>query len=513
MEVTKVLHMNKGMGDASYAKNSLLQQKVILMTKSITDEAISSLYNNLSSRETICIADLGCSSGPNTFLSVSQFIQTIDKERKKKGRHKSPEFHVFLNDLPSNDFNTIFQLLPTFHQSLRKQNMGEDGLLFDPSNCFVTGVAGSFYTRLFPSNSLHFVHSSYSLHWLSQVPDGIKNNKGNIYLTSTSPTSVHKAYYEQFERDFVTFLKYRSEELMKNGRMVLTMLGRKNEDRFSQGCSYEWELLATTLKLLIAQQKVILMTKSITDEAISSLYNNLSSRETIRIADLGVAGSFYTRLFPSNSLHFVHSSYSLHWLSQVPDGIKNNKGNIYLTSTSPTSVHKAYYEQFERDFVTFLKYRSEELMKNGRMVLTMLGRKNEDRFSQGCSYEWELLATTLKLLIAQESIDEEKVNSFNIPLYNPSPSEVMYIVEKERFFTIDILKTSEIQRNSCDDEKYDMAKSFRSVAEPLLVSHFGHDELNMDQVIHKYNQVIANDRKAMEKIMFVNVTVSLTNIN
>ena len=108
------------------------------MTKSITDEAISSLYNNLSSRETICIADLGCSSGPNTFLSVSQFIQTIDKERKKKGRHKAPEFHVFLNDLPSNDFNTIFRLLPTFHQSLKKQNMGEDGSLFDPSNCFVT---------------------------------------------------------------------------------------------------------------------------------------------------------------------------------------------------------------------------------------------------------------------------------------------------------------------------------------------------------------------------------------
>ncbi|KAL3371008.1 hypothetical protein AABB24_007839 [Solanum stoloniferum] len=123
MEVTKVLHMNGGMGDASYAKNSLLQQKVILMTNSITDEAISSLYNNLSPRETICIADLDCSSGPNTFLPVSQLIQTIDKERKNKG-HKSLKFHVFLNDLPSNDFNTIFRLLPTFHESLRKKIYG-----------------------------------------------------------------------------------------------------------------------------------------------------------------------------------------------------------------------------------------------------------------------------------------------------------------------------------------------------------------------------------------------------
>ncbi|KAM3345067.1 hypothetical protein P3S68_024776 [Capsicum galapagoense] len=68
MEVTKVLHMNGGIGDTSYAKNSLLQQKVILMTKPIADQAISSLYNNLSHGETLCIADLGCSSGPNTFL-------------------------------------------------------------------------------------------------------------------------------------------------------------------------------------------------------------------------------------------------------------------------------------------------------------------------------------------------------------------------------------------------------------------------------------------------------------
>ncbi|MCD9641736.1 hypothetical protein HAX54_028163 [Datura stramonium] len=358
MEVDKVLHMNGGIGDSSYAKNSLLQQKVILMTKSITDEAISALYRSLFPAETICIADLGCSSGPNTFLTITELIKTIDKERNAKG-HKLPEFHIFLNDLPSNDFNSIFQSLHEFHEDLRKQNIGVDGL-------FVTGVAGSFYTRL----------------------------------------------------------------------------------------------------------------------------------------------------FPSNCLHFVHSSYSLHWLSQVPDGIKNNTGNIYLTSTSPTSVYKVYYEQYERDFVTFLKYRSRELVKGGRMVLTMLGRKNEDRFSKGCTYEWELLATTLKFFIAQGSIKEEKVNSFNIPLYNPSPREVMYIVEKEGSFTIEVLETSEIHRNSCDDENYNMVQSFRSVAEPLLLSHFGHDdELNMDQVFDKYREIFTSDSKAKEKIMFVNVIVSLSKRN
>ncbi|KAK6804173.1 hypothetical protein RDI58_001957 [Solanum bulbocastanum] len=105
-----------------------------------------------------------------------------------------------------------------------------DGL-FDPPNCFVAGVAGSFYTRLFPSKRLHFVHSSYSLHCLSQVPDGIENNKGTIYASSTSPSTVLKAYI--YERDFATFLKYHSEELVKGGRMVLTMPGRENEHHLS----------------------------------------------------------------------------------------------------------------------------------------------------------------------------------------------------------------------------------------------------------------------------------------
>ncbi|KAK6804194.1 hypothetical protein RDI58_001978 [Solanum bulbocastanum] len=161
------------------------------MTKSITDEAISALYRSLSNGETICIVEFGCSSRPNTFLSVSQLIKTIREECTSNGQ-QLPEFHVFLNDLPGNDFNTIFRLLLTFHEDLKKQNMRSGHGLFDPPNCFVAGVAGSFYTRLFPSKKLHFVLSSYSLHWLSQVPDGIENNKGTIYASSTSPSSVLK---------------------------------------------------------------------------------------------------------------------------------------------------------------------------------------------------------------------------------------------------------------------------------------------------------------------------------
>lgn len=74
-----------------------------------------------------------------------------------------PELRVLLNDLPGNDFNRVFIALPEFYAKLRKESgIGSEG-------CFVSAGAGSFYSRLFPAKSLHFVHSSSCLHWLSQV--------------------------------------------------------------------------------------------------------------------------------------------------------------------------------------------------------------------------------------------------------------------------------------------------------------------------------------------------------
>ncbi|KAG8474604.1 hypothetical protein CXB51_031223 [Gossypium anomalum] len=245
MEVVQVLHMNGGVGETSYANNSFVQQKVITMTKPITEDAITKLYCSTYPEE-IAIADLGCSSGPNTFFVVSELIKVVDSVRQKICQ-KSPEYQVFLNDLPGNDFNTIFRSLSIFQNKLREQL----GPGIGP--CFFTGVPGSFYGRLFRKNSLHFVHSSYSLQWLSQVPQGLESNKGNIYMASTSPPNVLKAYYEQFQQDFSLFLKCRSEELVDGGRMVLTFLGRRSDDPSSKECCYIWELLAMALNDMVLE--------------------------------------------------------------------------------------------------------------------------------------------------------------------------------------------------------------------------------------------------------------------
>ena len=138
-----------------------MQRAVISKVKPTLQESVIAAYHS-EFPECLRIADLGCSSGPNTLTVASDILDTIDATSRCLNK-KPPVFQVFLNDLPGNDFNTIFQSLPSFYDRLEK----EKGANFGP--CFITGMPGSFYGRLFPNNFIHIIHSSYSVHWLSQV--------------------------------------------------------------------------------------------------------------------------------------------------------------------------------------------------------------------------------------------------------------------------------------------------------------------------------------------------------
>ncbi|PNX97229.1 salicylate O-methyltransferase-like protein [Trifolium pratense] len=247
MDLAHVLHMNGDVEEASYANNSLIQQKAISLGTSSRIKAITNLYCAVYPRS-FAIAELGCSSGPNTLSVISEVIKVVEKLCQELN-HKSPEYKIFLNDLPGNDFNSVFKSLDNFKNKLRDEIETEMG------PCYFFGVPGSFYDRIFPNQSLHFVHSSYSLHWLSKVPNGVDNNKSNIYVTNTSPSNVLKAYYEQFHIDFSLFLKYRAQELVEGGCMILTFLGRESDDPLAlgKGSSYGWELLAMALNDMVVE--------------------------------------------------------------------------------------------------------------------------------------------------------------------------------------------------------------------------------------------------------------------
>ncbi|OMO75217.1 SAM dependent carboxyl methyltransferase [Corchorus olitorius] len=77
MEVFEVLHMNKGNGETSYAKNSTVQSKIISVGKPIMEEAVLELSCNSNVIESMGIADLGCSSGPNTLSVISEIMDMV----------------------------------------------------------------------------------------------------------------------------------------------------------------------------------------------------------------------------------------------------------------------------------------------------------------------------------------------------------------------------------------------------------------------------------------------------
>ncbi|KAE8733160.1 hypothetical protein F3Y22_tig00001478pilonHSYRG00219 [Hibiscus syriacus] len=227
MTEAKVLRMNAADHEINYANNSVFQKAVISKVTSIIEESIRDMFKEIGPA-CIKVTDLGCSSGPNTFETISQVIDTIHGICKRE-ELKFPEFEVLLNDLPDNDFNSVFE-----------------------------EFAGSFYDRLFPTTTLHFVNSSYALRWLTKVSHLTKtiisflNNKGNVYMARSSPPNAFQAYAHQFHKDFTNFLSFRSKEIIPQGRMVLTFMARKNADPSNK--DYGWEFVVKSLLDLVAQK-------------------------------------------------------------------------------------------------------------------------------------------------------------------------------------------------------------------------------------------------------------------
>lgn len=108
--------------------------------KHIVVEAIKKVLVSRSWPKNIGIADLGCSSGPNTFSNMRDIVEAVDGAAMATSR-KAPEFRVYLNNLPTNDFITVFQSLPNWYRELKTS-----------SRVYVAAYPDSFYGRLFPDN-------------------------------------------------------------------------------------------------------------------------------------------------------------------------------------------------------------------------------------------------------------------------------------------------------------------------------------------------------------------------
>ncbi|XP_059666386.1 probable caffeine synthase 4 [Cornus florida] len=237
MDVKEALYMNRGEGENSYAKNSKFTQKVASITKPIIENSVHSLFSKgFHPSKLLNVADLGCSAGPNTFSVMKTVKETVEKECKELNC-QTPELQFYLNDLPGNDFNSLFKGLSGFCD----QTQG--------ASCYAVGVPGSFHGRLFPRNTLQCPLAFSGL----TSNEGLPLNKGKIYISTTSPPVVREAYRTQFQEDFSMFLKSRSEEMVPDGCMVLILHGRQSADPLDKESCWVWELLAEAIADMISQ--------------------------------------------------------------------------------------------------------------------------------------------------------------------------------------------------------------------------------------------------------------------
>ncbi|KAL2612938.1 hypothetical protein R1flu_024630 [Riccia fluitans] len=263
-ELNALLAMKGGEDDASYAKNSHTQAQGFRFVQPVLQAAIHRM--ELPSRQGVVrIADLGCSSGPNTITHMNLIVNTLVSRYaaakasavaaapqqqlttttsspssnslscSRRASGGAPEFEVYFADLPSNDFNSLLKHISRDHHSRYHQRDVRATGTVSSSGYFSSCVAGSFYGRLFPRASIHVVFSSFSLHWLSKIPDVVQRtdspayNSGYVWIHG-GKSVVARAYAEQSRRDLLCFLKARAEEMVSGGLMFLVLKGRKDSD-------------------------------------------------------------------------------------------------------------------------------------------------------------------------------------------------------------------------------------------------------------------------------------------
>ncbi|KAK9925790.1 hypothetical protein M0R45_023055 [Rubus argutus] len=217
----------------------------------------------------------------------------------------------------------------------------------------------------------------------------------------------------------------------------------------------------------------------------------------------GVPGSFYGRVFPTSSIHFVHSSCAIHWLSRVPKEVVDrnspawNKGHICY-SNSTDEVTRAYEAQYVKDMECCLHARAQEVVYGGLMVLTFPGRPDGSPHSHSWpNVTLQHVGSCLVDLVRKGVVSEEKVDSFNVPMYSMSPQELEAAVKRNGCFStksLGIEIMAGLPRPLVDDNlslSQMLASHTRAGMEGIIKKQFGEEIL--DDLFNLYSQKCEHD--------------------
>ncbi|CAI9102610.1 OLC1v1000907C1 [Oldenlandia corymbosa var. corymbosa] len=227
----------------------------------------------------------------------------------------------------------------------------------------------------------------------------------------------------------------------------------------------------------------------------NTLFNALPHDRQYMVA--GVPGSFHGRLFPKSSINLMNSSAAVHWLSKVPEVVSArdsplyNKGRITYARSS-SQIVEAFRTQFYCDMKDFFNARSEELVPGGILAILMPCRPQGTSPSESMSIRvTECLGDTLVDMANEGIINEDLIDSFNLPLFFPMASEMEEIVtSSENQFIIEKLVEQPVAINLITYDKDQYSSQMRAVVESVFCQRFSPQVV--DELFRRYPEKLRN---------------------
>ncbi|GFZ15938.1 S-adenosyl-L-methionine-dependent methyltransferases superfamily protein [Actinidia rufa] len=207
----------------------------------------------------------------------------------------------------------------------------------------------------------------------------------------------------------------------------------------------------------------------------------------------GVPGSFHSRLFPKASMNVMHSSFAIQWFSKVPGEVTRedspawNKGRVTYALSS-CQVVKAFANQLFKDMEAFFRARSVELATGGLTVVLMPCRPEGTHPSESGIHFLECLGNALMDMAKEGLVDEALVDSFNLPVFLPTPSEVKEVVSRNEHLdivTLDEMHQPPPQLSTPEGVRL-WTIHIRAGLEGFLSKHFGSSVI--DELFERYCQ-------------------------
>jgi SAM dependent carboxyl methyltransferase len=158
----------------------------------------------------VVIADYGSSQGKNSLAPMAIAIQSL-RSRLQRDR----PILVFHIDQPSNDFNSLFEVLSS------------DPDRYSLANVFPCAIGRSFYEQVLPSASVHLGWCSYAAVWLRRVPCLIPGH----FFPAFSTGATRAAFEQQAAEDWITFLSCRASEMRPGARLVVVLPNLPDDGR------------------------------------------------------------------------------------------------------------------------------------------------------------------------------------------------------------------------------------------------------------------------------------------